>query len=490
MTAGFPTGNALVSPRRLLTLGGLVAAALGCTEQDYKLDKVVTGNGEQPRIQVTPSALDFGGLERGETGVQVVTIESVGDSALELGEFRLSGPASFTIVSAPVNELLAPGESADLEVAYSPSNTQDTGDIFILSNDPSTPEAVVHLSGIGLIPMLQFDPPALDLGYTPPGTSTTGTIDLVNAGGADLDVSLVAVLGEGFTGESVPALTLGPGERYPVEITFSPTLELPYAGEIWAETNSPAGSSKADLTGTALEKPVAVCSATPVEPYALYDTVTFISSDSYVPGGGTIVGWEWALIDKPAGSAVAMPAGTGADRSGLTPDLVGDYTAELVVTSDTGESSDPCYATFTAVPSQNLWVEMYWDVPQDDMDLHLLAPGGTLTTGTDCYYGNCVGRGLDWGPGGTEDNPSLDIDDIPGTGPENINIQEPENATYTVVVHDYSFSTPDYYGDNNVTVNIYLSGELVWTGVKAISGDGDYVDFALIDIPSQSVTSL
>lgn len=477
--------------RSIQVLAVVVATGVsGCTEQDYKIGKVQTGAGDQARISVTPSALDFGGLSRGETGVQTVTIESVGDVSLELGDIRLAGPDAFTILSAPENELLAPGDTAEVEVAYSPTNTQDAGDIFILSNDPSTPEAVVHLYGVGLIPLLQFDPPVLDLGYASVGDTLTGTIDIVNAGGDVLDVSLVAVLGEGFTAEPVPALSLAPGDRHAVEVSFTPLLESNYAGEIWADSNTPAGSTKADITATSIEKPVAICSATPQEPYALYDTVTFIGSDSYDPSGGDIVGWEWALISKAEGSSVAMPSGTGSDRTGLVPDIVGDYVAELVVTNDSGESSDPCYTTVEAVPSQDLWVEMYWDVPQDDMDLHLLGPGGSLLSADDCYYANCVGRGLEWGEAGVEDNPSLDIDDIPGTGPENINIQEPEDATYTVVVHDYYGSTPDYYGPNSVTVNIYLSGELAWTGVKAISDENQYVNFALIDIPSQSVTSL
>jgi hypothetical protein len=464
---------------------------LGAGCQEYKVGKLTDGYGPQPRIEVTPSALDFGGLSRGETGVQSVTISSIGEASLELGQFELSAPGAFTIVSAPEYALLEPGESAVLDVSYTPANTQDSGEVHIFSNDPSTPEAIVHLSGVGLIPLLQFDPPALDVGYTEPGTEITAAIDIVNGGGADLEVSLVAALGESFSAEEVPDLLLEPGERFPVEITFAPLFEQSYAGELWAESNTPAGSTKAVLTGTALEKPVAICEATPTEPFALYDTVTFIGSNSYVPGGGEVVGWEWALISRPDGSAVSMPYdGGGADRTGLIPDMVGEYTAQLVVTSDEGEQSDPCTVSFTAIPSQNLWVEMYWELPQDDMDLHLLAPGGSLTSGTDCYYANCVGRGLEWGVSGSDDNPSLDIDDIPGTGPENINIKEPEDTTYTVYVHDYMGSTPDVYDPNTVTVNIYLSGELVWTGMKAISGDNDYVPFAIIDVPSQSVSSL
>lgn len=476
-----------MSPAPRLFLIAAAASVVGC--QEYKVDELKDPLTSAATIEVTPSTLDFGGVARGETGLQTVTISSVGGEALELGTIRLEAPGAFTVLSAPEFALLPPGESAEMEVQYTPANTQDSGDIFIASNDASRPEAVVHLSGAGLIPVLQFDPPALDLGYAAVGETAEGSIGIVNAGGETLDVSSVAVIGEGFSADPIPPFSLEPGERTEVDIVFAPMLDANYAGEIWAESNSPAGSTKADLTATSLETPVAVCDVSPAEAYALYDTVSWLGSASYDPGGGEITGYEWALVSKPDGSSVSMPAG-GADRDGMVPDVVGLYTAELVVTNDSGDQSEPCRVTMEAIPSQDLWVEMYWDVPQDDMDLHLLAPGGSLRTGTDCYYANCVGRGLSWGPGGVEDDPSLDIDDIPGTGPENINIADPEDDVYTVYVHDYMGSTPDYYDTNNVTVNVYLSGELVWSGTKGISGDDDYVPFAAIDVASNSVSSL
>ena len=123
------------------------------------------------------------------------------------------------------------------------------------------------------------------------------------------------------------------------------------------------------------------------------------------------------------------------------------------------------------------------------MDLHLLRPGGQIGTDGDCYYDNCVSDELDWGePGVTSDDPSLDIDDIHGTGPENINIAVPEDGTFTVVVHDYQFSTPNYHGMNDVTVNIYLGGLLAWSGTRPISEENSYTRIADIHWPEATVT--
>jgi hypothetical protein len=468
----------------------LALALLGCS--DYGYQKVKPLVGDQPAIEVSPTHLDFGGLQRGEVGTQTFTIASVGDVALDIGEIRLRGPDAFTVIEAPAFSTLAPGTSAEVTVTYSPSNTGDSGEIIIANSDPSLPEALVTLNGIGLIPLLQFDPPQLDFGYVPVGDTADGTIDLVNGGGAPLVIDSALVLGEGFT-SSLPTLpaTLAPNERLTVEVGFAPVVEARYQAELWVESNTPAGASRAAIQGTSIDQPVAVCDATPREAYALIDSVTWLGSGSYDPSGEAIAAYEWSLIERPAGSRAALPSGD-ADLYGFVPDMVGDYVAELIVQNASGVSSEPCYATVTAVPSQDLWVELYWVTDQDDMDLHLVNGSGALTSGDDCYYANCVGRGLDWGElGNADDDPSLDIDDIPGTGPENINIREPaEGSSFTVYVHDYTGSTPDFYGDNEVTVNVYLSGVLEFTDTRMIDGDGDYVPFARVNWDAQTVSPL
>jgi hypothetical protein len=247
--------------------------------------------------------------------------------------------------------------------------------------------------------------------------------------------------------------------------------------------------------------PVADCVVAPNPVHPPFESATWDGSGSYDANGGTITAYAWQLVEVPEGSAVSLSNPNNQTVAGFTPDLAGNYVAELTITNDAG-LTDTCEATLESIPAQNLWVEMYWEKPQDDMDLHLIAPGQNWqtakTTDNDCYYGNCTdlfGLGsslLDWGQFLYEpDNPILDLDDIPGTGPENINIEEPESTgSYTVVVHDFTGSTPDVQGPNNVTVNIYLDGTLYWSDTRPISGDGSYTPFAEINWATMEVTGL
>ncbi len=239
--------------------------------------------------------------------------------------------------------------------------------------------------------------------------------------------------------------------------------------------------------------PVAVCDASPNPVTPPFEAATFDGSGSYDPDDIAIVSYVWELVSSPPGSTLPMPAGpiTSPIRSGFVPELAGDYVARLTVTNERGNENS-CEITLNAVPTQDLWVEMFWQYSGDDMDLHVLAPGGVLETDSDCYYANCVDYGwgsLDWGQSGyAGDDPRLDLDDISGTGPENINIGEPATGVYTVVVHDYPGS--QYAGGNNVTVNIYLGGALEFSDTRTISGEDTYTYFARIDWATKTVQGL
>jgi len=233
--------------------------------------------------------------------------------------------------------------------------------------------------------------------------------------------------------------------------------------------------------------PVALCDVAPNPVAAIYEEATWIGSASYDPDGRPLT-YAWQLVSVPTGSQPGAPIGgpLEPERPGFVADLVGIYTGELIVTNDLGVASEPCQVDLEAIPATDLWVEMFWAERGDDMDLHLVRDDGNINSNQDCYYMNCRRNGLPWGPAGIEGNPFLDIDDIPGTGPENINILAPEDLTYEVWVHDYPSAR--YQPANAVTVKIYLSGALAWTDTRELEGEDSTEHFATVDWATQSVT--
>jgi hypothetical protein len=258
--------------------------------------------------------------------------------------------------------------------------------------------------------------------------------------------------------------------------------------------NTPSFSGECDMESPPAVsdelKPVAVCQSSTNLLAPLRDSATFSGEESYDPNGFEIIDYTWNLVEQPSGSTVSY-----SDRSvngyEFTPDLAGDYTVELVVTNDRCIQSDPCQVQLKAVPNENLWIELSWEFPGDDMDLHLLQNGATFESDGDCYYGNCVteyGTMLDWGRVGTSDDPRLDLDDIEGRGPENINIGEPSDGSYKVVVHDYPGS--EYHGSNTLYVRIHLDGEMVFDESVTVVGEDSITEIATIEWPSLTVQSL
>jgi len=476
---------------RLATPALLLLAMAGCS--DYNLEGQKPPPAGDPMIVVAPEVLSFNDVNMGESAAQNFTITNIGESALEVDDLHIAtggSPFSVTLLDSSLSFpfLLQQDESTDAVVTYTRSGDGQTDQALVDSNDPSMPTATVQLNGGDTMPSFILDPDSWDAGAAPVGVETTGSIDIVSTGTSPVTISTIAVTGRGFGGtysETLPWV-LNPGDRMTVDLTFTAPDIATYTGELTV-TAADAGVpvAVAPLNGEGAGGPIAICYANPDTVAANAESTTWYGADSYDTGGRTITTYEWTLVSKPGGSSATMPSGSANRR--FTPDLAGEYVAELVVVNDLGQRSEPCDAILESTPSQDVWVEMYWTHNNDDMDLHLLSPGGHLRTSTDCYYAN---TNPDWGTrGDPADDPSLDLDDIPGTGPENINISTPSNGLYTVYVNDYTGSTPDYTGGNATTVNIYIGGALAYTDTKTITGEGSDTMFATIDWPSGTITA-
>ena len=461
---------------------------------DYDLAAITDDENVAPIIETDPDVVVFGGVEMGSTDTEIFTITNIGNARLDIDSLEILGSSTFALTDLSAVGSLAPDGSVDVAVEFTPieEDAEEIGSVLIHSTDPATPIAEVELwAGVDM-PMLSITPDPLDFGSVLAGQEETLTLTLTSTGDSPVSFSGFDITGTEFTGlenETWP-MTLAPGGVTSLDVTLIATTGGMISETITVDVDTPGYDATAELRATVGEGgPIAVCSVSPTEVQPNRDTADWTGRESYDTDGYTITTWDWTLSSQPGGSAAFMPPG-GADRNNFAADLAGEYVGQLIVKNELGVESDPCYATLTATPIENLWIQMYWAHNEDDMDLHLLAPGGRLESNSDCYYANCVG-GLDWGvTGDNSDNPSLDMDDIPGTGPENINIDYPETGTFEVIVHDFSGSTADYNGSNDVTVVIFLGGAQVWTDTRGIGGDGTYTSFAEIEWPAGIVNSL
>lgn len=465
----------------------LLLAATGCS-MEAGISKFGDGLIGDSFIEVTPSVLEFGTVVMGSDKVKSFTIKSVGDAPLIVEPITINGSGAFTVFSNGEPGTIAPGDELDVEIVYVPESDFDTATALVKSNDDANGTVEVVLEGGEGAPDLEARPATVDFGNVNLNDSETLFVTLTNVGTGTLEISGINGPDSPFNASGSFPISLGENESEDIEVSFAPTAYGMYESEVSIESNDPGGATVVPLMGMAADVPVAVCSVAPSPVETIWESATFFGSGSFDPNGLTITNYNWTLISQPSGSSVRMPNGT-ANRSNFTTDVAGTYTAQLIVTNSQGISSEPCVTDLESVPGADFWIEMFWQHSGDDMDMHLVAPGGSLVSNTDCYYGNCTFGGLDWGVrGDTDDNPALDLDDISGVGPENINIRAPANGLYTFYVHDFPGSV--FNGRNDVTVNVYLGGLQVWTDTRNVDQEDYYAPFFEIDWPSGVITTL
>lgn len=210
-----------------------------------------------------------------------------------------------------------------------------------------------------------------------------------------------------------------------------------------------------------------------------------LSADYRDPDGGAPARVRWRLIDKPRGTS-AQPAPPNALDTRIFADLQGRYVLELKATDAMG-ASDTCRTTVETISDDGLRIEMVWNIdsPEDDadVDLHLMKqPDGQWFepegAQDDCFWRNCrvcadqsetfcreklsedstaLTPRLVWFPPSDDDDPRLDLDDVQGYGPENINIRAPRDGRYRVGVHYWHAHESDAA---DVVLRIYCRGAL------------------------------
>ncbi len=273
------------------------------------------------------------------------------------------------------------------------------------------------------------------------------------------------------------------------------TVEGDQATTLVIESNDPdAATVRVPLTASSRVAPIAVAElldcATGTPPLCTPDPEAIrplervyltgrSSYDQSVPPR-PLVAYAWQVVEWPPGANPADFGVTGADQrdfSAFLP-LAGPYRIRLRVANDLGIQSGVSATSdvvLEAIPDSRVHVQLVWDHPSNDMDLHVthVESGDLVCAGpSDCFWDNCKLACLapeaecrtapEWfleDPIYDGANPRLDIDDTNGLGPENTNIDAPRPSSYRIYVHYYTLV--DRSTDpTQATVRVYIDGAL------------------------------
>ena len=343
---------------------------------------------------------------------------------------------------------------------------------------------------------IQASPSVLDFkSVIAPGFAKQ-TVNMFGCGDADVTITAVAVVAgapdpsdfdfELAAGQVLP-MTLHPGAKVAITIRFKPDAThkdatghfLPDTATLVVTNDSPVAALQVPLTGLPIEGQCAVADfkatlmgqlLTDGQEIAVQSDIKFIDTSFDATPGGAVVAWAWAVV-APPGSADVFTPGPNTANAYFTANVVGDYAFTLTVANKFG-----CENTRTmhlkVPPPKGCHVQLTWTTPLDldptdhcasnadcgsDLDLHVVHPAA-MTPGVDldgdgqpdgffdigqsgglagdCFWFNAHPCWVQDQCSDPAHQPSLDLDDTDGAGPENFTYVLPQaGKCYKIGVH-------------------------------------------------------
>jgi hypothetical protein len=163
----------------------------------------------------------------------------------------MTGSSGFTMNGLPLPMTLGPGQSSAFTVSFVPAGAGSaSGNLSVVSN-AANPVSTVALNGMGVQPQISVVPGSISFGTVTVGQTSSQTVTLTNAGGANLNLTQLAGPGTGFSlsGLTLP-LTLAPGKSTAFTVSFTPTSGTSSAGSLMLVSNAPISPTAIPLSGT------------------------------------------------------------------------------------------------------------------------------------------------------------------------------------------------------------------------------------------------
>ena len=421
---------------------------------------------------------------------------------------------------------VAPGASVAMKVKFAAKDdAQRQGTVVVHSNDATAAASGANkliITANAHLACMKLEPSGkLDFGGIKLGVPTERQVTIRNCGGVDLIVTAVDFDAVG-TNSSEFALsftamaakypqidaTKGPSKAQPlaikvnstatVGVIYTPSDESPIdpatkqpkpdIGTIKVTSNAYSAKDSVVCEGIGVTK---ICSTAKISvkegEEVVPQTMLHLKGDgSKATGGGQVKKYLWT-VKQPAGSKQKLVPSAAFPNPTFVANAAGEYEFCLDVWDQNDvKSCSPACDTVLVLPEEAIHVELLWDTPADknqtdtgpkagaDLDLHFahaLAAGPDIDCDgqPDPWFSNpfdtfWFNPNPNWGSANpaVNDDPSLDLDDTDGAGPENLNLDDPEGKVakpvkYAVGAHywnDHGFKT------SFATVNIYIMGVL------------------------------
>jgi hypothetical protein len=486
------------------------------------------------QLEIAPGELHFGLVAPGDAATRQISLTNTGGCPLQLTTLTLDGSQAFTpllngrdprrqpdVLQDPDDDGtpgLSPGASATLDVRFSADDNTPAAATLTIRHTGASATVEVPLSANQEGACLQVDPGVLSFEPVPLGQTADQILQLSNCGTLPTNITALH-----FSDDTDPAFTLRDELPLPVPVDhgggqvitvrFAPMEARPHQGTLIIETDDPnQPTRRIGLLGLGAGQACPEAHALPVdERQPVGAVLTLDGSASLAPTNpdGQPTTWQWRVIQRPAGSDTLMvealrdpedPSSGGLPDDVTTPqaqfvvDQPGRYVFQLDVSDRQGARSDDCGQSATVVVvaggASRLRVRLTWTTPGDptvgdnqgtDLDLHLVHPLAESPEDARwaCYSRNPV---PDWGAEGPVGDPTLDVDDANGEGPETIVLTGPESTAdyargYRVTVH--SVRDPHTFGPSIATVQVFGDNTLLGEAEAELDVGGWWTPFEI-----------
>ncbi|AKU93070.1 choice-of-anchor D domain-containing protein [Vulgatibacter incomptus] len=467
----------------------------------------------RPSIRVTAThvaddgsmLLDFGPVTVLDTRVLNILVQNDGRAPLTLQSASIEGPEGVFSTSMEIDGLrIASGGSVEIPVSFRPNAEEDFEGTFVLHHDDKQkPDVAVRLQGTGsTVGRVVVEPEEIDFGVVGEGMREVRTLTIRSVGTGPLVIDSIELVDSpeafAFLGSTRPARLPPPADGLPggaVEIRIGCTpmgepTELHGTVKL-ATTDPDRRTVLVPLSAKVNRAPVAVIEVAPGI-HVAEAPIGLDGSHSYDPDGNEpLSDFAWEVLEWPLGATFQL-ANREDPIASLVVDSPGTYEVGLAVKDSLGleclrpggDPLAPCARKKIVVKSDiDLVVELVWDHPVTDLDLHLVKDGGQLYSDLDCFWAN---KTPDWNEIA---NPVMTQESLKGFGPERIVFPKPAGGRYDVKI-EYAKTNGAKDSTTRATVRVFVYGILEAELTRTLDTPKQLWDVLSIDWPAAVLTPI